>query len=189
MPAHTQKMAWRMIVGYTCIFIRLRDPELPELSCTWKIKVYINSWTWIQTLQVEYAGAFSEAPEPKFRSGNQTTRQPMSGTRAEVESPWAHTWRKREEAGSPPCKLDPGSSPAPGYRGTKQSHTPVHCLFIQWFPQHCSWVYLAILGSEPWLTICPHFWERGRRGGKEEVEGGKEGGLPAKQPPALGGYM
>ena len=87
MPGHTQKMAWRMIVGYTCIFIRPRDPRLPELSCTWKIKVYINSWTWIQTLQVEYAGAFSEAPEPKFRSGNQTTRQPMSGTRGRSWKP------------------------------------------------------------------------------------------------------
>lgn len=62
----------------------------------------------------------------------------------------------------------------------------MHCLFIQWSPQHCSWVYLVILGSDPWLTICPHFWERGRRVGKEDVEGGKKGGLLASRPLHLG---
>ena len=122
-PVHTQKMAWRMIVGYTCIFIRLRDPGLPGLSYTRKIKVYINSWTWIQTLHVEFAGAFSEAEDPNSDLGIRPPGSQCEGQEARAESPWAHAWRKREEAGSPPCKLVPGSSPAPGSRGANQKVT------------------------------------------------------------------
>lgn len=76
-----------MIVGYTCIFIRLRDPGLPGLSYTRKIKVYINSWTWIQTLHVEFAGAFSEAEDPNSDLGIRPPGSQCEGQEARAESP------------------------------------------------------------------------------------------------------